>query len=316
VRLTHFHYNSGRSEEGGPIKRLVTRGDLDGLACAAMITSCEEIDWVRLVQPQEIVSSELTISSSDILANLPFHPAAGLWFDNELKTASEARPPEELARRYSKAPSAAQIVYDHYSPQHPELSRYQPLLREVNRLDSAQLSVDDIRSPQGFILLGFTLDPRSGLGPIDDYFHLLLDGLKEESLEEILDYPEVHERVTRMSEQDRVFREGLQAHSRVEGPVIVTDFRALLKPPAGNRFLVYTLYPEAQVSVRLQTDPIREGVAVSVGRSVLNRTSTVDIGALMARYGGGGHAGAGSCLLKPASAEAQLAEIVAALGAR
>jgi len=271
------------------------------------------VDWVRLVQPQEIVNKEITISASDILANLPYHPDAGLWFDNDLKTAAEERPPAELARRYAALPSAAHIVYEHYRVAHPELSRYEPMLEEVDRLDSARLSRADVLDPQGYILLGFTLDPRSGLGPIDEYFHLLLEGLKEEPLEEILRYPEVEARVQRMQEQDRSFRAQLHAHSSLHGRVILTDLREMTKIPVGNRFLVFTLYPEGNVSVRVQNDSVREGVSVSVGRSILNRTNTVDVGALMARFGGGGHAGAGSCLLRSHEADAQVAEIVSAL---
>ena len=291
----------------------MTRGDLDGLACAAIITSCEAIDWVRLVHPQQIVHKEVTITRDDILANLPFHPDARLWFDNDLATASDTPPPEELQQRYAGAPSAAHVVYEHYLADHPEIARFQPLLEAVDRLDSGRLSKEDILEPQGYILLGYTLDPRSGLGPIDDYFHVLLDGLKEEGLEAILEYPEVLEREKALREQDRQFRDATRSSSRRDGNVVVTDFRGADPIPVGNRFIVYTLFPDTNVSVRLQWGPVREGIVVSVGRSILNRTASVDVGALMARYGGGGHAAAGSCLLEPDTADARIAEIVAAL---
>lgn len=291
----------------------MTRGDLDGLACAAIITTCEKVDWVRLVQPQQIVSREVTITSSDILANLPYHPDAHSWFDNDLATASETPPPEELAKRYSGAPSAAHVVYAHYAPDHPEVKHLEPLIDAVDRLDSGRLTRDDILDPQGYILLGLTLDPRTGLGPIDDYFNVLLDGLKEEGLETIINYPEVRERARTMREQDQAFREATREHSRQEGNVVVTDFRPLDKVPVGNRFIVYTLFPEANVSVRVQWGPVRESIAVSTGHSVLNRTCRSDVGALMSRYGGGGHAAAGSCKLRVPDADARIVEIVAAL---
>jgi len=269
---------------------------------------------VRLVHPQQIVHKEVTITKDDILANLPYHPAARLWFDNDLATASDTPPPEQLHDRYAGAPSAAHIVYEHYSAEHPQIERFKPLLDAVDQLDTARLTTDDILDPQGYLLLGFTLDPRTGLsGPIDDYFHVLLDGLKEEGLEAILRYPEVVEREKALREQYRLFEEALQRSSRQEDNVVVTDFRDADPIPVGNRFIVYTLFPETNVSVRLQWGPVRERIVVSVGRSTLNRTSTVDVGELMARYGGGGHAAAGSCMLKPDAADAQVAEIVAAL---
>jgi len=268
---------------------------------------------VRLVHPQQIVHKEVTITRDDILANLPFHPDARLWFDNDLATASDTPPPEELHKRYAGAPSAAHVVYDHYAAEHPEIERFKPLLEAVDQLDSGRLTREDILEPQGYILLGFTLDPRTGLGPIDDYFHVLLDGLKEEGLEAILEYPEVREREKALREQDRLFRDAIQNGSRQDGNVVVTDFRGADPIPVGNRFIVYTLFPETNVSVRIQWGPVREVIVVSVGRSILNRTATVDVGALMARYGGGGHAAAGSCQLRPDTADAQIAEIVAAL---
>jgi nanoRNase/pAp phosphatase (c-di-AMP/oligoRNAs hydrolase) len=306
-------YNSGPEEREGVISRLVTRGDLDGLACAAIVTSCEKIDWVRLVHPQQIVHKEITITREDILANLPYHPDARLWFDNDLATASDTPPPEELHQRYASAPSAAHVVYDHYIADHPEIERFMPLLEAVDRLDSGRLTRDDIVDPRGYVLLGFTLDPRTGLGGLDDYFHVLLEGLKEEGLDAILEYPELQERERVLREQDRLFREAIQKRSRQEGNVVITDFRDEEKLPVGNRFTVYTIYPDTNVSVRLQWGPVREGIVVSVGRSILNRTASVDVGGLMARYGGGGHVAAGSCMLSADTADTQIAEIVAAL---
>jgi nanoRNase/pAp phosphatase (c-di-AMP/oligoRNAs hydrolase) len=123
----------------------------------------------------------------------------------------------------------------------------------------------------------------------------------------------VAERAARLREQDHAFREALLAHSRAVANVVVTDFRSVDSVPAGNRFLVFTLFPEANVGVRVQWGPGRQKVAVTGGRSIFNRTSKANVGVLMSLYGGGGHAGAGACLLSPATADAQIAEIVEAL---
>jgi hypothetical protein len=144
--------------------RLVTRGDLDGLTCAVIITSCEKIDEILLVHPQDITDKRLAITGQDILANLPYQSGCGKWFDHHLLTESNERPPQDFDGRYGLAPSAARVVYEYYLARHPELQKHELLLAETDRLDSAQLNIDDVLDPKGYILLGYTLDPRTGLG--------------------------------------------------------------------------------------------------------------------------------------------------------
>jgi len=293
--------------------RLVTRGDLDGLTCAVLITSCESIDDIALVHPQLIADRRFEVGSGDILANLPWHPGCAKWFDNHQLTDERSTPAAGFEGRYGQAPSAAHLVYGYYRPQHPELARFEELLRETDRLDSAELTVKDIVEPEGYILLGYTLDPRTGLGRFREYFAHCLEKLKGEEPRSVLDSPLVQERVERIREQDARFREATLAHSRRDGNVVVTDFRGLEKAPVGNRFLVYTLFPEANVSARIHWGPRKERVAVSVGHSIVNRTNRTNVGVLLSLYGGGGHKGAGSCMLAPDVADTRIAEIVAAL---
>jgi hypothetical protein len=293
--------------------RLVTRPDLDGLTCAVLLSQCEALNAIELVHPQDITDRRLAIGPADVLANLPFHPDCGLWFDNHLLTDPRAMPPTGFRGRYGKAPSAARLVFEHYLPTHPGLARHETLVVETDRLDSAQLSEEDVVAPSGYVLLGLTLDPRTGLGSPRQYFDLLLPAVRDRDVAEVLALPEVQKRVLRMREQDQAFREAALAHSRLEGLVVVTDFRPLEPIPVGNRFLIFTLFPTATVAVRVQWGPGREKVAVSAGRSILNRTSRANLGVLMSVHGGGGHAGAGACLLPAATADARIAEIVSTL---
>ncbi|OFV87165.1 MAG: hypothetical protein A2V74_12875 [Acidobacteria bacterium RBG_16_70_10] len=293
--------------------RLVTRADLDGLTCALLLSECERIDSIELVHPQDITDRHVAVTGQDILANLPYHPDCGMWFDNHLLTDSRATPPTGFRGRYGQVPSAARIVYEHYLPSHPELTRHKRLLDETDRLDSAQLTMEDVLSPSGYILLGFTLDPRTGLGAFRQYFVELLDAVGTRALGEVLALPSVQERVQRMRSQDRQFRDVALTHSRCEGEVIVTDFRPVDPIPVGNRFIIYTLFPEATVSVRIQWGLGRRAVAVSVGRSIFNRKCRTNIGVLLSLYGGGGHQGAGACQLAPERADEQIADIVTAL---
>jgi hypothetical protein len=293
--------------------RLVTRPDLDGLTCGVLLSECETIDAVALVHPQEVAERRVAITAQDVIANLPYHPECGMWFDNHLLTDPKAMPPTGFKGRYGKAQSAARLVYEHYAKTHPALARFEKLVGETDRLDSAQLTLEDVVSPAGYILLGLTLDPRTGLGGLREYFDELLPALRKRSIDEVLALPSVRERAARMREQDQAFRDAARARSRLDGDVVVTDFRDMDPLPVGNRFLIFTLFPEAGAAVRIQWGPGRERVAVSAGRSILNRSSKANIGVLMSLYGGGGHAGAGACLLPPANADKQVAEIVGAL---
>jgi hypothetical protein len=293
--------------------RLVTRPDLDGLTCAVLLSECETLDSVELVHPQDVTDRRVAIGPQDIIANLPYHPACGMWFDNHLLTDPKAMPPTGFKGRYGKAPSAARLVYEHYAKTHPALARFDRLVGETDRLDSAQLTLEDVVSPAGYILLGLTLDPRTGLGSLREYFDELLPALRKRSIDEVLALPSVRERVARMHEQDQAFRDAARARTRLDGDLVVTDFRDMDPIPVGNRFLIFTLFPEASAAVRVQWGPGRERIAVSAGRSILNRSSRANIGVLMSIHGGGGHAGAGACLLEPAKADARILEIVAAL---
>jgi hypothetical protein len=293
--------------------RLVTRPDLDGLTCAVLLSECETLDSVELVHPQDVSDRRVAIGPRDILANLPYHPACGMWFDNHLLTDPKAVPPTGFKGRYGKAPSAARLVYEHYTQSHPAIRRHETLVAETDRLDSAQLTLEDVVAPAGYVLLGLTLDPRTGLGSLREYFDELLPALRERTIDEVLALASVRERAARMCEQDQAFREAARAGSRLDGNVVVTDFRDTDPIPVGNRFLIFTLFPEASAAVRVQWGPGRERIAVSAGRSIFDRSSRANIGVLMSLYGGGGHAGAGACLLAPANADAQIAEIVGAL---
>ncbi len=293
--------------------RLVTRGDLDGLTSAVIITECEKVDEILLIHPQDITDKKVKISRDDIFANLPYHPDCGKWFDHHLLTDSNEKPPADFEGRYGLAPSAAHLVYEYYVDKNPAIRRFDTLLAETDRLDAAQLTREDVLDPRDHILLGLTLDPRTGLGAFQPYFVALVDWLKRMTIREVLGQPEVRERVSRMREQDQRFRELTRAHSRQDGNVLFTDFRNVRPLPVGNRFLVYTLFPEANISLRVHPGPDAEHVAATVGHSIFNRTSRTNVGELMSRYGGGGHRAAGTCLLAAARAERQIGELIEAM---
>jgi oligoribonuclease NrnB/cAMP/cGMP phosphodiesterase (DHH superfamily) len=274
--------------------RLVTRGDLDGLTCAVLISQNEEIDALSLVHPQDITEGRFEVGADDIVANLPYDPRCGIWFDHHMHTATPAAPPPSFKGAFGQAPSAARLVYDYYGGEE-RMPQFVELVSETDRLDSADLTLDDVLVPERYIKLGFTIDGRTGLGSFESYFLLLLEMLaKQTPIEDVLAHPEVERRCTVMEESDIEFQKALRAYSRVDRNVVVTDFRECPSIPVGNRFLVYALYPAANVSLRLHWGPNRQFPMMVLGHSIFNRTCKTNLGELAARYGGGGHRGAGS----------------------
>ena len=289
--------------------RLVTRGDLDGLACALLISEHEELSDIVLVHPQQITDKEVEITSDDILANLPYHPACGRWFDHHLLTESNEKPPATFDGLYRVAPSAAELVWEYYGK--PE--RFTELVEETNRFDSAQLTETDVLQPKDYVLLGFIIDPRTGLGKEEELFFRCLEWLREKPVREVLLEPELRECIIQLFDQNEKFCWTLVQYSRLAGNVVFTDFRRVSEPPVGNRFLIYTLFPEANVSVRAQWGPEKRSVMVNVGHSIFNRTCQTSVGELMSDYGGGGHRGAGSTPLPVMQADLKILEIIETL---
>jgi nanoRNase/pAp phosphatase (c-di-AMP/oligoRNAs hydrolase) len=291
--------------------RLVTRGDLDGLTAAVLITTMEDVDSIELIHPQDITDNKFEIRPDDIMANLPYHPNCALWFDHHELTESNLKPPPDYRGSHSIEPSVARVIYNYYSSE--KLKKFEFLVAETDRFDSADLSIIDVAAPRGVILLGFTIDPRTGLGRFKDFFIKLVKWLKEHEIDGVLALPEVAERVEQYKSNNTAFQKALKKNSRADRNVIVTDFRNMDKIPIGNRFLVYSIFPQCNVSVRLQWGPKKEFLAVTIGRSIFNKTCNTHVGHLCSEFGGGGHKGAGGCVLDPRVADRQLEEIISHL---
>ena len=278
--------------------RLVTRGDLDGLTAAVLITEMEQVDEILLVHPQDITDNKIEITASDILANLPFDPRAGMWFDHHAHTVMPEGP---FKGAYAVAPSVARVIYDYYADY--KLKRFEHLVKETDRFDSADLTRDDIENPQDEILLGFLVDPRTGLcGDFRTQFTSLVERIQSKSLAEVLSDPDIRALTNTFRRDDQDFREFLLANSEVHDKVVVTDYRDIENAPVGNRFLIYTTFPNCNVSLRIQWGPGKKLVALNIGHSIFDRSCSVDVGELCRNYGGGGHRGAGGCVLRPMAA--------------
>jgi hypothetical protein len=301
--------------------RLITRSDFDGLACAVLLKEVEQIDSVEFVHPKDVQDGKIEIGPDDILTNLPFVPQVGLWFDHH---SSEIDRNEETAAyrgRFEIAASAARVVYNHYRERNrtQNLQRYEELLKSVDKSDSAQLTIEDVQQPSGWMLLSYVMDPRTGLAYHHGYrisnrelMMKMIDLIAEhpDDPDALLADPDVKERIDRYFSSQPEFERLMRDHSRTEKNVIITDLRGVRELPPGNRFLVYTMFPQQNIQVRVFDGRGGEFVVCAVGHSIFNRTSRTDVGKLMDRFGGGGHRGAGTCQLPNAHAESTIRDII------
>ncbi|MHC6204111.1 exopolyphosphatase [Breznakiellaceae bacterium SP9] len=295
--------------------RLLTRSDFDGLACGALLEYLGLIGEWKFVHPKDIQDGKIHATDNDILANIPYIRGCKLWFDHH---SSEN---ERLGKTFFegvsyKAPSCARVIYDYYGGD-KKLGRFARMVEYVDKVDSGNLTADEILDPKGWILLGFIMDPRTGLGRMKNFtisnyelMEVLAKACIEKSIDEILLMPDVKERIKAYKEQDGLFREMLNKYTSIDKNVIYVDLRGVETIYAGNRFLLYTLYPEQNISVWVIDGKAKVNVAITVGHSIINRTATVNVGSLMLQYGGGGHQQVGTCQVDSAAADKSIQEII------
>ena len=300
--------------------RLVTRSDFDGLCCAALLTELGVIDDVFYTHPKDLQDGKIEITSNDVLANVPYVEGCGLWFDHHSSEQERLDLNGRFEGRSETAPSAARVIYNYYGGE--KLSRFDDMLLGVDKVDSAMLSEQDILEPEDWVLLGYICDPRSGFAyhrkftlSNFDLMKSLREHLRTKGIDEILALPDVQERIARYRDNQDLSIQFLRAHTRVDGHIAITDTRSITDMPPGNRFLVYPLFPETNISIRLIDGREKKFVVFSVGYSITNRTAKVDVGSLMLKYGGGGHRKVGTCQVSYADAGRVLVELVQAIKA-
>ena len=302
--------------------RLVTRSDFDGLVCAMILKELNLIDDIKFVHPKDVQDGKVDITSNDITTNLPFDPRVGLAFDHH-ESELTRNASVNAGDRYiidGDAKSAARVVYDYYGG-HDALPRiHDELMEAVDKGDSADFTLDEVLHPQGWALLNFLMDARTGLGRFRnfrisnyDLMMKLIDLCLDHPVEQVLQDPDVAERVELYFEQQKLFEEQVRRIARQEGRVVVLDLRDEEIIYAGNRFMVYALYPEAQVSVHVAWGFRKQNTAVMIGKSIINKGGNPNIGELCLSYGGGGHRNAGTCQIDNDKVDAALPDIIAAL---
>lgn len=296
--------------------RLVTRSDFDGLVCAVLIKQVEQLDEIKFVHPKDLQDGDFEVRPDDIFANVPYMPGCALWFDHHATELKRVVGHEEFKGVCRIAPSAARVVYDYYGGAE-RFPGIEEMMREVDKADSAQFTREDILYPTGWPLLSFVMDARTGLGRCREYrisnYQLmfdLIDACAHSSIDEILQMPDVQERVVRYFEQNALFQDMLRQHTYTSGNVVVTDLRGVDPIHSGNRFLVYALYPEQNTSIWIVNGRGNLNCVFACGHSILNQTSQTHIGALMRDHNGGGHEAAGTCQVPHEDAEATLQNLL------
>ena len=297
--------------------RLVTRSDFDGLVCAVLLRDLGLIGEIKFVHPKDMQDGKVELSNSDITTNLPYNSCVHLAFDHhhsEMIRVEDTKPNLIIDE---SAESAARVLYNYYGgkKRFPNIS--ESMMEAVDKGDAAQFSQEDILNPTGWVLLHYIMDPRTGLGRFRDFkvsnYQLMMDLIdycKEHTIDEILQLPDVKERVDLFHHYKDNFIEQIKNNSTVYDNLVVLDLRDQEIIYPGNRFMIFVLFPECSISIHVIWGYNRQNTVFAVGKSIVNGSSSVDIGELMLEYGGGGHENAGTCQVDNDKADEILAEIV------
>ncbi|MBF0614389.1 MAG: exopolyphosphatase [Magnetococcales bacterium] len=298
--------------------RLVTRSDFDGLVCAVLLRELGIINDIKFVHPKDMQDGKIAITDRDITTNLPYVEGVHLAFDHHLSETirrGSAKPENHII--HPDAPSAARVVYDYYggAAAFPRIS--QEIMDAVDKGDAARFTREEILDPKGWVLMNYLMDARTGLGRFRSFrvsnYQLmmqLIDNCREMPIEEILQLPDVKERVDLYDEHAVKFKEQVQRCSTVYKNLVVLDLRNEETIWAGNRFMIYALYPECNISIHVLWGFQKQNTVFAIGKSILDRSSNTNVGELALRYGGGGHQNAGTCQVANEEADEKLQELI------
>jgi len=297
--------------------RLVTRSDFDGLVCAVLLNELELIDDILFVHPKDMQDGKIAITARDITTNLPYVAAAHLVFDHHesetLRNTGER--PNHIIR--ADAPSAARVVFEHYGGQAAFPRMTEAMMDAVDKADSAQFTRDEILDPKDWPLLNYLMDSRTGLGRFRDFrisnYALMMDLIKycaNHGITEILALPDVKERVDMYFEHAERAKEQIRRCTRVHGNLAVLDLRGEETIWAANRFMIYALFPQCNISIHVMWGVQKLNTVLATGKSILDRSSKTNVGELMLAYGGGGHQAAGTCQIANDKADEVLRALI------
>lgn len=303
--------------------RLITRSDMDGLVCGIILKELGIVEEITFAHPKDMQDGKIEVTENDITTNLPYVEGVHICFDHH---ASEVERIEDCPPNHvidPEAPSAARVVYDYFDGHVLLKNISDDMMAAVDKADSAAFTKDDILHPQGWELLSFIMDARTGLGRFRDFnvsnYQLMMDLIdycrENHSIDEILNLPDVKERVDLYFSHQQKAKEQIERCTSVHNNLVVLDLRQEAHIWATNRFMIYALFPQCNISMHIIWGKHQQNTVFAVGKSILNKTSKTDVGALMLKYGGGGHHAAGTCQMENAKAETAKDELIARISA-
>ncbi len=297
--------------------RLITRSDFDGLVCGMLLKEQGIIDHWKFVHPKDLQDGLFEAEETDVLANVPYVKGCGMWFDHHVSEKDRVGWQPGVKGESRLAPSAARIIYDFYGGKQA-FPHFDELIIAVDKVDSGDLTVEEILNPQGWILLGFISDPRTGLGRFRNFrisnlqlMDELINHCRNMPIEKLMNHPDIKERIEMYHQQNGLFKEMILKYTHIDKNVIVTDLRDVSPIYTGNRFLIYSLFPEQNISCWVVDGRAKINISIACGYSIINRSAKTNVGKLMLKHGGGGHERVGTCQVDYADADKILQEIVA-----
>lgn len=296
--------------------RLLTRSDFDGLVCGVLLKDAGIIDSYKFVHPKDLQDGIIEVNANDVLANVPYVEGCGLWFDHHSSETERLGVFAQFKGESSPEPSCARVIYNYYGGK-DKFSHLDDIVNAVDKADSGQFTAEEVLNPQAWVLLSFIMDPRTGLGRFRDFrisnYQLMedmIDYCRKLSIEEIIAFPDVAERIAIYFEQNELFKTMLLKYTHTDDNIIITDLRGVDTIYTGNRFLIYSLFPEQNISLWIIDGKNRQNCVISLGHSILNRSSKVNVGSLLLQYAGGGHPKVGTCQVPYDEAEKVIKEII------
>jgi len=301
--------------------RLVTRSDFDGLVCAILLKHINLVDDILFVHPKDMQDGIIAVGPNDISTNLPFVDGIHIAFDHH---HSETLRNEKRDNHVidPDAPSAARVVYDYYGGAETFPASWKSMMEAVDKGDSAQFNMTEVLHAKRWELLNFIMDSRTGLGRFRDFrisnYELMMDLIdfgKDHNIEQLLALPDVKERTDLYFEHEEKFKAQIKRCATVHGNLVVLDLRAEEIIYAGNRFVIYALFPQCNISIHIMWGLKKQNTVFATGKSIFDRSSKTNVGELMLKYNGGGHNAAGTCQVPHEQNEACLAELISAINA-
>lgn len=302
--------------------KLITRSDFDGLCCAVLLREVGLINEYQFVHPKDVQDGKIVVTQNDVLTNIPYVEGCGMWFDHHSSEWKRLGLELKFEGLSMEAPSCARVIWDYYNGHQTFSSHFDSMMEAVDKSDSGNLTMDEIQSPQGWILLSFVMDPRTGLGRYQDYrvsnyslMESMIEYCRTMTADQILQIEDVQERVRRYFYQNELFQEMLKAKAVQRGNVVLIDLRGQEEIYTGNRFLVYCLFPDCNISLQAMWGLKKQNTVITCGHSVLNRSSKTDVGSLMLELGGGGHRQVGTCQVPNEKADTIIDQLIARMNA-